>query len=118
MRELFFQAPKLTKPPFEIFDDTDDKANVCRKYASEKKSMPTRETLQVYARNKGVQVSYGQVAGVIKDFTDKLLSGLVGTQITVKGLAPAHTGTMQSCVTKNDRTTVEMASSEGFKVTS
>jgi len=119
MRELHFKADKLTKPAFEIFDETDEKQNLCRSYVAEKKMMPTRETLQVFSKNKGVAVSYGQVAGVLKDFNDKLISGVLGTEVMVKGLAPPHTGPLKSCVTKNDRTTVEMMDTAGgFSVTS
>jgi len=90
MRELRFQGDKLPKPAFEVFNDEDPKQSLCRTYVGEKKMMPTRETFQQFAKTQGVAVSYGQVAGVIKDFNDAVVGALVGTQIYVKGLAPEH----------------------------
>jgi len=108
----------LTKPPATIanavFKDADEKMNMARIFTSEKKRLPTKEQMQLFAKNRGHPLKYSEVAPLVKAFRKTLLDAISEGEVSVMDSTNKKvSGLMTSWSEKNDRWTVEVDGETG-----
>lgn len=83
--EKEFGSLTLTVPPdnavMESFQEGDG-MDLLRQFTSQKRRIPTREQLQMWAKNHGQPLKYSEVAPLVRNFRKVLLDAFVNVEIT------------------------------------
>mmetsp|Transcript_28753 Transcript_28753/g.79189 ORF Transcript_28753/g.79189 Transcript_28753/m.79189 type:complete len:1154 (-) Transcript_28753:131-3592(-) len=107
----FVLAPQ--KARWESFPDDNAPLKVaCLHVANEKGIADPRQfksKLQAFARSKGVNLKFSEVAPLIKDFNTKFFAAFQGVQVQITDDKNVVTnGTLRDCTEKNDRWTLDV----------
>jgi len=110
---LRISVPPEGKSSWELFDDSDAKANLVREQASKNKTLPTTSQLQSYARSKSQTIKFSEAAPMIKEFRSKLMDSIVGTDVlTLDVYGTEYTGVLRAWKERNENWSLDIWSSD------
>eukprot|EP00405_Crypthecodinium_cohnii_P009435 CAMPEP_0206438026 /NCGR_PEP_ID=MMETSP0324_2-20121206/11376_1 /ASSEMBLY_ACC=CAM_ASM_000836 /TAXON_ID=2866 /ORGANISM="Crypthecodinium cohnii, Strain Seligo" /LENGTH=1006 /DNA_ID=CAMNT_0053905389 /DNA_START=57 /DNA_END=3077 /DNA_ORIENTATION=+ len=95
----------------DLFKSGDEKLSTARLFTCEKKRLPMKDQLQLFAKNRGQPLKYSEVAPLVRSLRKILLDGVVGLQIIAVDSTNKKTeGVLKAWSEKNDRWSVDVES--------
>jgi len=104
------------KPVHDCFRGMDEKLSLVRAFTEDKSRMPTKEQLQLFAKNRGQPLKYSEVAPLSKNFRRLLIDAAVDCQVVATDATQKKcTGDLKSWEEKNEHWRLDVLREDGIK---
>mmetsp|Transcript_92263 Transcript_92263/g.192959 ORF Transcript_92263/g.192959 Transcript_92263/m.192959 type:complete len:1279 (+) Transcript_92263:137-3973(+) len=103
---IFSHVPP--KAPYEYFDDDNPRHFLVRKFIAEKKTFPTKDQLQKWAKQHDKPLPFKDVAVVMKDCYKVMFESVLHNKITLMENMAPFVGDLNAWSEKNDRFVLDL----------